>query len=104
MRFISVPQPWHHLTNWKVQLAPGLVAASESRDALHFLHYVTGLRMTSDVYATMDLALIDLQLGRLQSWKAGALATEETLMSGLIIRPLSSDSPITLHSSSKILN
>lgn len=21
MRFISVPQPWHHLTNWKVQLA-----------------------------------------------------------------------------------
>lgn len=43
--------------------------------ALHFLHYVTGLRMTSDVYATMDLALIDLQLGRLHSWKAGAMAT-----------------------------
>ena len=42
---------------------------------MHFLHYVTGLRMTSDVYATMDLALIDLQLGRLHSWKAGAVAT-----------------------------
>ncbi|WP_342527501.1 SpoIIE family protein phosphatase [Chryseomicrobium sp. FSL W7-1435] len=43
--------------------------------ALHFLHYITGLRMTSDVYATMDLALIDLQLGRLHSWKAGAMST-----------------------------
>lgn len=71
---------------------------------MHFLHYVTGLRMTSDVYATMDLTLIDLQLGRLHSSKAGALATEETLMSGLIIRPLSSDSPITSHSSSILLN
>lgn len=43
--------------------------------ALHFLHYITGLRMTSDVYATMDLALLDLQLGRLHSWKAGAMST-----------------------------
>lgn len=47
----------------------------DAETALHFLHYITGLRMTSDVYATMDLALIDLQLGKLHSWKAGAMAT-----------------------------
>lgn len=47
----------------------------DAETALHFLHYITGLRMTSDVYATMDLALLDLQLGKLHSWKAGAMAT-----------------------------
>ena len=42
--------------------------------AMHTLHYVMSLK-GGDMYATVDLALIDLQEGRLWSWKAGSMTT-----------------------------
>lgn len=43
--------------------------------AMHTLHYVMSLNGLDDMYATLDLALIDLQDGRLWSWKAGSMST-----------------------------
>ncbi|MBK3496904.1 SpoIIE family protein phosphatase [Viridibacillus sp. YIM B01967] len=43
--------------------------------AMHTLHYVMSLKNDSDMYATMDFALVDLQVGTLWSWKAGSMAT-----------------------------
>ncbi len=42
--------------------------------AMHTLHYVMSLKQ-EEMYATMDFALIDLQHGKLWSWKAGSMAT-----------------------------
>lgn len=43
--------------------------------AMHTLHYMMSLNGLDDMYATLDLALIDLQDGRLWSWKAGSMST-----------------------------
>lgn len=43
--------------------------------AIHTLHYMMALNGLDDMYATLDLALIDLQEGRLWSWKAGSMST-----------------------------
>ncbi len=43
--------------------------------ALHTLHYVMSLKHHSDLYATVDLALLDLQQGKLWSFKAGSMST-----------------------------
>lgn len=43
--------------------------------AMHTLHYIMSLNGLDDMYATLDLALIDLQDGRLWSWKAGSMST-----------------------------
>lgn len=43
--------------------------------AMHTLHYIMSLNGLDDMYATLDLALIDLQEGRLWSWKAGSMST-----------------------------
>jgi stage II sporulation protein E len=43
--------------------------------AMHTLHYMMSLNGLDDMYATLDLALIDLQNGRLWSWKAGSMST-----------------------------
>ncbi|AYC30685.1 SpoIIE family protein phosphatase [Paenisporosarcina cavernae] len=43
--------------------------------AMHTLHYLMSLKLGSDLYATVDLALIDLQHGKLWSYKAGSMAT-----------------------------
>lgn len=43
--------------------------------AMHTLHYVMSLKQDEEMYATMDFALIDLQHGKLWSWKAGSMAT-----------------------------
>ncbi len=43
--------------------------------AMHTLHYMMSLNGLDDMYATLDLALIDLQEGRLWSWKAGSMST-----------------------------
>lgn len=43
--------------------------------AMHTLHYVMSLKQEEEMYATMDFALIDLQHGKLWSWKAGSMAT-----------------------------
>ncbi|PIC63686.1 serine/threonine protein phosphatase [Sporosarcina sp. P13] len=43
--------------------------------AIHTLHYMMALNGLDDMYATLDLALIDLQDGRLWSWKAGSMST-----------------------------
>ncbi|WJY26716.1 MULTISPECIES: SpoIIE family protein phosphatase [Sporosarcina] len=43
--------------------------------AMHTLHYMMALNGLDDMYATLDLALIDLQDGRLWSWKAGSMST-----------------------------
>lgn len=43
--------------------------------AMHTLHYVMSLKGGDDMYATVDLALIDLQDGRLWSYKAGSMST-----------------------------
>ena len=43
--------------------------------AMHTLHYMMSLNGMDDMYATLDLALIDLQDGRLWSWKAGSMST-----------------------------
>lgn len=43
--------------------------------AMHTLHYVMSLKQDDEMYATMDFALIDLQHGKLWSWKAGSMAT-----------------------------
>ena len=42
---------------------------------MHTLHYMMSLNGMDDMYATLDLALIDLQDGRLWSWKAGSMST-----------------------------
>mgnify|MGYP003557461538 FL=1 len=42
---------------------------------MHTLHYMMSLQDDSDSYATVDLALIDLQKGELWSWKAGSMST-----------------------------
>lgn len=43
--------------------------------AMHTLHYMMSLNGLDDMYATLDLALVDLQDGRLWSWKAGSMST-----------------------------
>jgi len=43
--------------------------------AMHTLHYVMSLKHQSDMYATVDLALLDLQQGKLWSFKAGSMST-----------------------------
>lgn len=43
--------------------------------AMHTLHYVMSLKQNSDLYATVDLALLDLQQGKLWSFKAGSMST-----------------------------
>lgn len=43
--------------------------------AMHTLHYVMSLKHHSDLYATLDLALLDLQQGKLWSFKAGSMST-----------------------------
>lgn len=43
--------------------------------AIHTLHYMMALNGLDDMYATLDLALIDLQDGRIWSWKAGSMST-----------------------------
>jgi len=43
--------------------------------ALHTLHYITALNYPQDMYATLDLLLLDLQNGELLSWKAGSVST-----------------------------
>jgi len=43
--------------------------------AMHTLHYVMSLKHHSDMYATVDLALLDLQQGKLWSFKAGSMST-----------------------------
>lgn len=43
--------------------------------AMHTLHYVMSLKHHSDLYATVDLALLDLQEGKLWSFKAGSMST-----------------------------
>ena len=43
--------------------------------AMHTIHYVMSLKRDSDIYATIDFALVDLQHGSLWSWKAGGIAT-----------------------------
>jgi stage II sporulation protein E len=43
--------------------------------AMHTLHYVMSLKHHSDLYATVDLALLDLQQGKLWSFKAGSMST-----------------------------
>lgn len=42
---------------------------------MHTLHYMMSLQNDNDSYATVDLALIDLQKGELWSWKAGSMST-----------------------------
>ncbi len=42
---------------------------------MHTLHYMMSLQDETDSYATVDLALIDLQKGELWSWKAGSMST-----------------------------
>lgn len=43
--------------------------------AMHTIHYIMTLNGLDDMYATIDLALIDVQEGRLWSWKAGSMST-----------------------------
>ncbi|MEG0473237.1 MAG: SpoIIE family protein phosphatase [Solibacillus sp.] len=43
--------------------------------AMHTMHYVLSLKNDSDMYATIDFALVDLQLGSLWCWKAGGMTT-----------------------------
>lgn len=43
--------------------------------AMHTMHYVLSLKNDSDMYATMDFALVDLQFGNLWCWKAGGMTT-----------------------------
>jgi stage II sporulation protein E len=43
--------------------------------AMHTLHYMMSLNGLEDMYATIDLALIDLQEGKLWAWKAGSMST-----------------------------
>lgn len=43
--------------------------------AMHTLHYMMSLNGLDDMYATLDLALVDLQDGLLWSWKAGSMST-----------------------------
>ena len=43
--------------------------------AMHTMHYVLSLKSDSDMYATIDFALVDLQLGDLWCWKAGSMTT-----------------------------
>lgn len=43
--------------------------------AMHTMHYVLSLKNDSDMYATIDFALVDLQLGDLWCWKAGSMTT-----------------------------
>lgn len=43
--------------------------------AMHTMHYVMSLKNDSDMYATIDFALVDLQLGDLWCWKAGSMTT-----------------------------
>lgn len=43
--------------------------------AMHTLHYIFSLKNHTDLYATLDFALLDLQRGELWSWKAGGMTT-----------------------------
>lgn len=54
--------------------------------AMHTLHYIMSLKLGTDLYATVDLALVDLQNGKLWSYKAGSMATY--VFSGAEVTPL----------------
>lgn len=43
--------------------------------AMHTMHYVLSLKHDADMYATIDFALVDLQVGTLWCWKAGGMTT-----------------------------
>lgn len=43
--------------------------------AMHTLHYTLSLRDEKDMYATLDFALVDLQLGQFWCWKSGGMTT-----------------------------
>lgn len=43
--------------------------------AMHTMHYVLSLKHDVDMYATIDFALVDLQVGTLWCWKAGGMTT-----------------------------
>lgn len=43
--------------------------------ALHTVHYILSLKNDSDLYATLDFALVDLRRGELWCWKAGGMTT-----------------------------
>lgn len=43
--------------------------------AMHTVHYILSLKNDSDLYATLDFALIDLKRGELWCWKAGSMTT-----------------------------
>lgn len=43
--------------------------------AMHTLYYMMSLKGLEEMYATLDLALVDLQRGILWSWKAGSMST-----------------------------
>lgn len=43
--------------------------------AMHTVHYILSLKNASDLYATLDFALVDLKRGELWCWKAGGMTT-----------------------------
>lgn len=43
--------------------------------AMHTVHYILSLKNESDLYATLDFALVDLKRGELWWWKAGGMTT-----------------------------
>jgi len=61
--------------------------------AMHTLYYMMSLNGLEDMYATLDLALVDLQKGKLWSWKAGSMSTY-VLRGEQLIRIDSEDAPV----------
>lgn len=61
--------------------------------AMHTMHYVQSLKKDTDMYATMDFALVDLQLGDLWCWKAGSMTTY-VLRGGDLFKIESKSAPI----------
>lgn len=69
--------------------------------AMHTLYYMMSLNGLEDMYATLDLALVDLQKGKLWSWKAGSMSTY-LLRGEQLIRIDSEDAPVGIVSSPTI--
>lgn len=69
--------------------------------AMHTLYYMMSLNGLEDMYATLDLALVDLQKGKLWSWKAGSMSTY-ILRGDRFIRIDSKDAPVGIVSSPTI--
>lgn len=69
--------------------------------AMHTLYYMMSLNGLEDMYATLDLALVDLQKGKLWSWKAGSMSTY-ILRGEQFIRIDSKDAPVGIVSSPTI--